>query len=465
VTGGQTRTYVKCSIHMIRFVLPRSVRAAGAALRLPLAVAALASCHRGPSAAVIAAETSGTLIVTIVTPPNVQFPSVTVTGPASFSETIAGTDTLLDLAAGAYTVTAAPVASTDEVVSTVYTGIVTGSPVNVIIDDTSNASVSYTPRAGTGGLWVGSTNGGSPVADLYSAGELRAGQTAGVSIGVTDAFEVIDALGNLWVASHSANTITEYLSTGLGASGSPAAAVTISGAGLNGPDGLAFDFAGDLWVSNAAGNTVVEYTAEQLAGSGSPAPAVVISGSALASPARPTFDTFGNLWVPNPGANTVVQFSPAQLSAGGSLTPAITLSADSESLDRPDALAFDTNGDLWVANLSNNTIAEYSPGQLLAGGALAPAGVLAVTGSAVGLAALAFDNSGDLWTASSSTGQLLEFTADQVIGAGAQTPGLTIAVAAGPSTLAFNPAPDGLPIASPDAVRLSRAAGHVHRRR
>jgi hypothetical protein len=118
-----------------------------------------------------------------------------------------------------------------------------------------------------------------------------------------------------------------------------------------------------------------------------------------------------------------------------------------------------------VANLSNNTIAEYSPGQLLVGGALAPAGVLTVTGSAVSLAALAFDNSGDLWTASSSTGQLLEFTADQVIGAGAQTPGLTIAVAAGPSTLAFNPAPDGLPIASPDAVRMSRAAGHVHRRR
>jgi sugar lactone lactonase YvrE len=465
VTGGRTRTYVKCSIHMIRFVLPRSLRAAGAALRLPLAVAAVASCHKGPSAAVIAAETSGTLVVTVTTPPNVKFPDIVVTGPASYDVSIAGTDTLIDLAAGTYTVTPQPVASTDEVVSTIYTGIATGSPVKVVIDDTSNASVAYTTRPGTGGLWVGSSNGGSPIAAQYSAGELRAGQTAGVSIGVTDAYEVIDAVGNLWIASHSANTITEYLSTDLGASGSPSAAVTISGAALNGPDGLAFDPAGDLWVSNAAGNTVVEYTAQQLLGSGSPAPAVVISGSGLASPARISFDTFGNLWVPNQSANTVVQFSAAQLAAGGSLTPAVALSADSGSLAGPDALAFDTNGDLWVANLSNNTIAEYSPGQLLTGGVVAPAGVLGVTGGTVALAALAFDNSGDLWAVSSSTAQLLEFTADQVIGAGSQTPGLTISVAAGPSTLVFNPAPDGLPIASPDAVRLSRAAGHVHRHR
>jgi sugar lactone lactonase YvrE len=450
---------------MIRFVLPRSVRAAGAVLWLPFAAAVMSSCHKGTSAAVIAAETSGTLIVTVTTPPNVKFPNVSVAGPSSYNATIAGTDTLLDLAAGDYTVSAAPVASTDEVVSTVYTGVVTGSPVKVVIDDTSQASVGYTPRPGTGGLWVGSSNGGSAIAAQYSAGQLRAGQTPGVSIGVTDAFTVIDAVGNLWVASHSGNTITEYASADLGASGSPGAAVSIGGAALNGPDGLAFDVAGNLWVANATGNTLVEYTAEQLVGSGSPAPALVVSGSGLSGPGRLSFDTFGNLWVPNRNTNTIVQFSAAQLATGGSVTPAITLSAGGGSLDAPDALAFDTNGDLWVANLSNNSIAEYSPGQLLIGGALTPAGALTVTGGAVTLAALAFDNSGDLWAVSTSTAQLFEFTADQVIAAGPQAPGLTLSVAAGPSSLVFNPAPDGLPITSPDASRLTRAAGHVHRHR
>jgi sugar lactone lactonase YvrE len=449
---------------MIRLVLPRSVRAPGAALWLPLAVAAVASCHKNNDAAIVAAETSGTLIVRLTSPPNVKFPNVTVNGPANYSTTIAGTDTLIDLGAGKYTVAAGPVTSTDEVVSTVYTGVVAGSPANVVIDDTTQASVSYTSRPGTGGLWVASSNGGSPVAAQYTTGELRAGQTPGVSIGVTDVYAVIDAAGNFWVASHSGNTVSEYLSTSLAASGTPHAAVTISGAALNGPDGLAFDPAGNLWVANASGNTIVEYTAEQLAGSGNPAPAVVISGGALSAPARLSFDASGDLWVPNQGANTVVEFSGAQLGAGGSLTPVISLSADSGSLDAPDALAFDTNGDLWVANRSNSTIAEYSPGQLLAGGAVTPSGVLSVAGGGVTLAALAFDNSGDLWTLSTTTAQLFEFTADQVIAAGSEAPGLTLAVAAGPGTLVFNPAPDGLPIVSPDASRI-RPLGHLRRHR
>jgi sugar lactone lactonase YvrE len=449
---------------MIRFVLPRSVRAAGAALWLPLAAAAVASCHKNNNAAIVAAETSGTLIVTVASPPNVKFPNVTVSGPANYDVTIAGTDTLIDLSAGKYKIAAGPVSSTDEVVSTVYTGVVTGSPATVVIDDTTQASVAFTSRPGTGGLWVASSNGGSPIAAQYSAGELRAGQTPGVSVRVADAYAVIDAAGNLWVASHSANTVSEYLSSSLATSGTPQAAVTISGAALNGPDGLAFDPAGNLWVANASGNTIAEYTAEQLAASGDPAPAVVISGSALSAPARLSFDVAGNLWVPNQGANTVAEFSAAQLGAGGNLTPVISLSADSGSLDAPDALAFDTDGDLWVANRSNSTVSEYSPGQLLAGGAVTPAGVLSVAGGGATLSALAFDNSGDLWTVSTTTSQLFEFTADQVIAAGSQPPGLALVVAAGPSTLVFNPAPDGLPIVSPDA-RTIRPSGHVRRHR
>jgi sugar lactone lactonase YvrE len=448
---------------MIRFELLRSVRGVGAVLWLPLVVASGISCHKGTSAATEAAETSGTLVVTVAAPP-ATFPNVTVTGPSAFDIAIAGTDTLIDLGAGKYTVSALTVASTDEVVSTVYTGVVTGSPVTVAIDDTSNASVAYTVRPGTGGLWVGSSNGGSPIAALYTSGELRANQSAGVSVSVGDAYAVIDADGDLWIASRTGNTLTEYLSTQLASSGAPQPAVTITGGGLNGPDGLAFDPSGNLWVSNATGSTVVEYAAQQLTVSGNPTPVIAISGSALSAPARLSFDVYGNLWVPNPALNTVVQFSAPQLRAGGSLTPAITITAVDGSFDSPQALAFDADGNLWVANLSNNMIVEYSPGQLLVGGGVTPAGILTVAGGRVSLAALAFDNSGGLWTTSVSTSQLLQFTPDQVIAAGSQPPGLTLAVAAGPTSLAFNPAPDGLPIVSPSTSRVARPAGHVRRR-
>ena len=449
---------------MIRSVSMCSVRMARAALWLPLVMASVVSCHKsGATSPTVAAETSGTLIVT-VTPPTSTLVNITVLGPAALNILLAGTDTLIDLGAGTYTVSSASAASRDEVVSTVYTGVVTGSPVAVTIGDTSRTSVAYTPRPGTGGLWVASGNGGSPIAAQFTSGELRAGQSIGVTLSVADAYEVFDANGDLWIANHAGNTLTEYLSTQLAASSTPAAAVTISGSGLAGPDGMAFDPSGNLWVSNSTGNTVVEYTAQQLASSGSPTPNVTISGGGLSAPARLSLDVYGNLWVPNAGSSTVAQYSAAQLLVGGNLTPAISFTAESGSLDAPQALAFDTEGNLWVANLSNGTIVEYGPGQLLSGGAATPVATLTVVAGGVSFSALAFDNSGDLWTTSVSSAQLLEFTADQVVAAGTQAPGVTLAVGATPNSVAFNPAPDGLPIVSPSASRIARARGHVHRR-
>ena len=449
---------------MIRFVLPRSVRAACAALWLPLAIVAVASCHKNNNAAIVAAETSGTLIVTVASPPNVKFPNVSVSGPVNYGVVIAGTDTLIDLVAGKYTITGGPVSSTDEVVSTVYSGVVTGSPANVVIDDTTQASVAYTSRPGTGGLWVASSNGGSPIAAQYTAGELRAGQTPGVSIGVADAYAVIDAAGNLWVASHSGNTISEYLNTSLAASGTPQAAVTISGAALNGPDGLAFDPAGNLWVANASGNTIVEYTAEQLAGSGNPAPAVVISGSALSCTGSPQLRCGRRPLGAKPGgehrrgvqrraARRWRESHSGDLARRGQRVTRCTGRAGVRLRRRSVGRESVQQHDLGV-----------QPGTTAAPAAPWRRGVLSVAGGGVTLSALAFDNSGDLWTASTTTAQLLEFTADQVIGAGSQPPGLTLPVAAGPSSLVFNPAPDGLPIGSPDALRL-RPSGHIRRHR
>jgi sugar lactone lactonase YvrE len=447
---------------MIRFVSLSSIRAARAARWLPLVIAIVVGCHKSSSTSpTVAAETSGTLIVTVA-PPVTTLVDITVLGPAGLNLLLAGTDTLVALGAGTYTVSAASAVSSDEVVSTVYTGVVTGSPVAVTIGDTSRTSVAFTPRPGTGGLWVASSNGGSPIAAQFTSGALRAGQSAGVTLSVPDASAVFDATGDLWIANHSGNTLTEYPSSGLATSGTPAATVTITGSSLNGPDGMAFDPSGNLWVSNSTGNTVVEYTPEQLGSSGSPAPTLTISGSGLSGPARLSFDVYGNLWIPNAGSNTVVQYSAAQLLVGGALTPAITFAATSGSLDAPQALAFDTEGNLWVANLSNGSIVEYGPGQLLTGGAATPVATLTVAGGGVSFTALAFDNSGDLWTTSASTAQVLEFTGRQVVAAGSQSPGVALAVGAGPNSLAFNPAPDGLPIVSPSTARIARDRGHLH---
>ena len=43
--------------------------------------------------------------------------------------------------------------------------------------------------------------------------------------------------------------------------------------------------------------------------------------------------------------------------------PNITISTTGTSLDGPNALAFDSSGDLWVANFANSTVVEFTPGQ------------------------------------------------------------------------------------------------------
>ncbi len=63
------------------------------------------------------------------------------------------------------------------------------------------------------------------------------------------------------------------------------------------------------------------------------------------------FDSSGNLYVANDG-NTVSEFAP------GSTTASATYSA---GVSEPDALAFDSSGNLYVANSGNSTVSEFSP--------------------------------------------------------------------------------------------------------
>ena len=102
----------------------------------------------------------------------------------------------------------------------------------------------------------------------------------------------------------------------------------------------------------------------------------------LSDPEALAFDSSGNLYVANNGNNTVIKFAP------GSTTASATYSA---GLSEPEALAFDSSGNLYVANFGNATVSKFAPGSTTA----------SATYSA-GLSepeALAFDSSGNLYVA------------------------------------------------------------------
>ena len=137
----------------------------------------------------------------------------------------------------------------------------------------------------------------------------------------------------------------------------------------------------------------------------------------------------GNLWVANNLLNTVSEYTSGQLATGGSLTPAVVLSGP--ALNRPQDIAFNVHGNLWVANTAvvhlGGTIVEYGASALGASGSPAPAQTLAPTGSAPPvITAVAFDNSGNLWYTDAENGLVAEFSASSIAGGGSPQPTVVI---------------------------------------
>ena len=228
-----------------------------------------------------------------------------------------------------------------------------------------------------------------------------------------------DSSGDLWVANSANQTVVEFTPSQLGASGSPAPNVTISATGgsLDQPDGLAFDSSGDLWVADYANSSVVEFTPSQLATSGSPTPSVTLSatGTSLAEPIGVSFDSSGDLWIPNFANSTVVEFTPSQLAASGSPTPSVTLSATGTSLTEPAAVSFDPSGDLWVTNVGNSTMVEFTASQVATSGSPTPNVTISPQGTSLDYPiSFAFDSSSDLWVDDFSNNTVVEFTSSQL---------------------------------------------------
>ena len=109
-------------------------------------------------------------------------------------------------------------------------------------------------------------------------------------------------------------------------------------------DQVVFDKNGLPYVSNPLDNAI--YGPSTIKG----------AATKLNRPRGMAFDKNGNLWVANLGNfsnssdDSIVAFSPAQLAQGGNLAPSIVLTSD--SFHDPVGLAFDFNGNLWISNFS-----------------------------------------------------------------------------------------------------------------
>lgn len=161
--------------------------------------------------------------------------------------------------------------------------------------------------------------------------------------------------------------------------------------GLNLPGGLAIDGSGSAWVANYFGAVVSEFLAN-----GRAAAANGFSGEGLRESYGIAVDAQNNVWVANEqsitGANNSHHGSVSEFSSSGAELSGYGYIGG--GIYYPQAVAADSNGDIWVADYGNSSASLLaSNGSAISGGAgFAPSGLPFVTG-------VALDGSHNAWFA------------------------------------------------------------------
>ncbi len=238
--------------------------------------------------------------------------------------------------------------------------------------------------------------------------------SAGLSVPRGLAF---DSLGNLYVANESNNTVRRFDRSG-------ADLGVFAAAGLRTPVSIAFDSQGNLYVSNALPGIIRKFGPSGT----SLGIFAIIDSSALLGIA---FDRNGNLYAANASDNTIHEFGPTGVDLG--------IFADT-GLAQPWGLAFDSGGNLYVANSAigggfgnplGSSIRKFSPTGVDLGTFASRSGLV----GPLNPHDLAFDSSGNLYVADNEGHQICIFgpNGDDLA---------NIFVAGSPSSIAFAPVPE-----------------------
>jgi len=340
----------------------------------------------------------------------------------------------------------------------------------------------------SGNLWA--TDPGNSRILKYPTANLSTGGAATVALGQSDLTSAVqgitattmknatgitfDSSGNLWVADKGNSRILKYPTANLSTGGAATVALgqtdLTSGAtnNMSPPDtsatnlrnstSITFDSSGNLWASDTGGTQsnhfrIVKYPAANLSTGGAATVAIGQpdltsndqSGQRYSHSARtfnnPTdiaIDSNGNLWISEWGNARVLKFDPSNLKLGGAATVALgqtdltsrTHGTTATTLRETAGIAFDSSGNLWVADTANDRILKYPAANLSTGGAATVAlGQTDLTSGSAGNTAttveypeyIAFDSDGNLWVSDVNNNRILKYPAANLSTGGAAT--------------------------------------------
>jgi len=261
-----------------------------------------------------------------------------------------------------------------------------------------------------------------------------------------------DSSGNLWVADQNNNRVLEYkapfstheaASLVIGQTSFTGGGTATTSTGLSGPADIAFDSGGNLWVVDMGNSRVLEYktpfstgeTATLVIGQPSftSSDFAYTNSTALSYPTGLSFDSAGNLWVADQSNNRVLEYKApfstheaASIVIGqSSFTTGSTGATTPTNLNGVKALAFDSGGNLWVVDFRQSRVLEYTApfstheaASLVIGQSSFTSRECAFTSTCVANStvlfdpnALAFDSAGNLWVADGDNNRVLEYAA------------------------------------------------------
>jgi len=280
----------------------------------------------------------------------------------------------------------------------------------------------------------------------------------------------VDGQGNLWVSDELENRVVEFQppfttyetpAIAVGQSTLTGNAPGLSATNLSAPFGAVVSSSGDLWVTDLGNNRLVEYVPSVypvgLSETGLPSGttwSATVNGQtvrgigSLNFPSEPNGTyavavgvvagygadpTVAPLVVDGGAAALVIQFNSIgpRIYSNGMAASVVLGQPNFFSAESPGipvngsglggdnfAAAFDSHGDLWVADSELNRVLEYVPPFANGMAASLVLGQSSLSGSVAGVTAtnlsfpdgLTFDPAGDLWVADYSNNRVLEFT-------------------------------------------------------
>ncbi|HWD87002.1 MAG TPA: hypothetical protein VG367_02675 [Mucilaginibacter sp.] len=240
---------------------------------------------------------------------------------------------------------------------------------------------------------------------------------------------VVDAQGNVYISDTFNNRIRKMTPDGT--------VTTVAGNGTAGhvdadaadaefyaPQGLAIDASGNIFVADYGNNVIRKIGTDGMvstyAGNGFAAFAdgAALKVAAFNGPAGLAFDTKGNLFVADENNDMIRKITPTggvSLVAGGIGGGYLNLTVDSAAnswgaFSKPSGLVFDSKGNLYVTDQNNSAIRQITPAGVIttiAGGKDQQA--------LIGYpAAICIDASGNSFIADES-GRIIELTADKLL--------------------------------------------------